>query len=89
MRLDGAQTDTALLSQTDRFGREATIRQELAAADLAFRQTNRGLPVEQLANVNVYYRAYERQTLDRYAELERLRRLGIRTPAVPPEISDN
>jgi hypothetical protein len=33
---------------------------------------------------NVYFRAYRQQALDRYAELERLRRMGVRTPAAPP-----
>jgi hypothetical protein len=34
--------------------------------------------------VNVYFDAYEDQSLDQQAELERLRRLGVRTPAAPP-----
>ncbi len=77
--------DGALLSHTRRFGVDPQIRQDLAAADLEFRRQNDGRLLERLFNVNVYFRAYEEMELDQYAELERLRRAGIRTPAVPPE----
>ena len=40
--------------------------------------------LERIFNTNVYFRAYRPLALDRYAELERLRRAGIRTPAAPP-----
>lgn len=77
--------DGALLSATGRFGTDPAIRQQLAAEDLAFRQENRGRPLERLFNVNVYYRAYRAQSLDQHAELERFRRAGITTPAAPPD----
>ena len=77
--------DGALLSHTRRYGVDPQIRQDLAAADLEFRRQNDGRLLERLFNVNVYFRAYEEMELDQYAELERLRRAGIRTPAVPPE----
>ncbi|NSX55007.1 DUF3035 domain-containing protein [Parasulfitobacter algicola] len=76
--------DAAIVSHTSRFGRDAAIRQTLAAEDLEFRRRNRGLPLERAFNVNVYYKAYEPLTLDSYRELERFRRLGVRTPAAPP-----
>jgi hypothetical protein len=52
---------------------------------LDFRSRNTGLFLERLFNTNVYFSAYREMSLDRYAELERLRRAGVRTPAAPPE----
>ena len=78
-------TDGALLAHTTRYGVDPQIRAELAAADLQFRSENRGRVLERLFQVNVYYNAYETMELDQYRELERMRRLGIRTSAVPPE----
>ena len=83
--LTRASTDGALINYARRYGADANIRAQLAAADLEYRRKNDGRLLERLFNVNVYYRAYEPMSLDRYAELERLRRLGIRTSAVPPE----
>jgi len=68
-----------------RFGTAADIRGTLAAEDLDYRSRNRGRPLERWFNVNVYYDAYRPMSLDRYAELERLRRAGVRTPAAPPD----
>lgn len=78
----GSQT---LMTHVTRFGIEADVRNTLAAEDLAFRQRNNGRVLERVFNVNLYHQAYEAVSLDQYAELERLRRLGIRTPAAPPE----
>lgn len=77
--------DSGLISYTSRNGRSSTIRQQLASEDLEFRRRNDGRVLERFFNVNVYFRAYRRQSLDKYAELERFRRLGVRTPAAPPE----
>ncbi len=77
--------DGGLVSYASRFGVNGGIRQQLAAEDLEFRRRNNGRPLERMFNVNVYFRAYRRQALDQYAELERFRRLGVRTPAAPPE----
>jgi hypothetical protein len=79
--------DGALVAHAARFGVEAGIRERLAAEDLEFRRRNDGLLLERLFNVNVYFRAYRAMALDRYAELARWRRLGVRTPAAPPEDS--
>lgn len=84
-RRGAPRSDGALLNHTTRFGLRPAIRQELAAADLEFRKRRRGRPLERLFNVTVYYKAYERQSLDQYSELERFRRLGVRTVAAPPE----
>jgi len=73
-----------ILSYAARFGTTPDIRGTLAAEDLEFRSGNRGRVLERLFNQNVYYSAYRPMSLDRYAELERLRRAGVRTPAAPP-----
>ncbi|MEM6384864.1 MAG: DUF3035 domain-containing protein [Pseudomonadota bacterium] len=85
--LSRASNDGALLSHARRFGVDPNIRAELAAADLEFRRANDGRLLERLFNVNVYFRAYEEMSLDQYRELERLRRSGVRTSAVPPDPS--
>lgn len=73
-----------LIGHAARFGVDPTIRSTLAQEDLAFRQRNDGRLLERLFGTNIYFSAYERLSLDQYAELERLRRRGIRTPAAPP-----
>lgn len=73
-----------LVSHASRFGVAADIRGTLAAEDEAFRRQNDGRILERLFSNNVYFRAYRAQSLDRYAELERLRRSGIQTPSAPP-----
>ncbi|MDF1620349.1 DUF3035 domain-containing protein [Pseudothioclava nitratireducens] len=76
--------DGALVAQTGRFGREGAIRETLAAEDLEHRRQNDGRVLERLFKTNVYYRAYRSMALDQEAELERWRKLGLRTPAAPP-----
>ncbi len=83
--LSRASNDGALLAHTGRFGVNPQIRPELAATDAEFRRNNRGLFLERLFDVNVYFQAYDFMSLDQYGELDRLRRAGVRTPAVPPE----
>jgi len=78
-------SDAGLVNHVSRNGRTTGIRQQLATEDLNFRRRKDGRVLERLFNVNVYFRAYKRQSLDKYAELERFRRLGVRTPAAPPE----
>ncbi len=81
--------DAGLVNHASRYGRSGAIRQQLAAEDLEFRRRKSGRPLERLFNVNVYFRAYRAQSLDQYAELERFRRLGVRTPAAPPDYEVN
>lgn len=81
--------DGGIVQHTSRYGRTAGIRQTLAAEDLDFRRRKDGRVLERLFNVNVYFRAYQRQSLDKYAELDRFRRLGARTPAAPPNYTQN
>ncbi|QFU09872.1 hypothetical protein PARPLA_00565 [Rhodobacteraceae bacterium THAF1] len=79
----------ALIARATRFGVQPDIRAQLAAEDRAFREQNRGKFLERLFSTNTYFSAYERQELDQYIELERLRRAGVRTPAAPPEAVEN
>ncbi len=83
--LSRRSSDGALLAHATRFGVSPNIRATLAEEDARFRSNNRGRVLERLFDVNVYFRAYEFMELDQYAELERMRRAGIRTPAVPPD----
>ena len=78
--------DAGLINHTSRYGFAPQIRAQLAAEDLKFRRRKDGRVLERLFNVNVYFRAYQRMSLDKYAELERFRRIGVRTPAAPPEL---
>lgn len=80
--------DGALYSHTTRYGVTPGIRETLAAEDLEYRRRNDGRLMERLFNVNVYFRAYLPMSLDQYAELERWRRAGVRTPSAPPEPVD-
>lgn len=77
--------DAALIAQATRFGTSATIRQDLAAADLEYRRANDGRLLERVFNVNVYFRAYKPMSLDQYAELAFWRARGIRTVGAPPK----
>lgn len=81
-RASGASTN--LMSHVTRFGVSSDIRPVLAAEDEDFRRRNDGRILERMFGTNVYFEAYRQQALDRYAELERLRRMGVRTPAAPP-----
>lgn len=76
--------DSALISRAARFGSAADIRSQLAAEDLEYRRKHDGRLLERLFNVNVYFKAYRPMSLDQEAELERWRKLGLRTPAAPP-----
>lgn len=77
-------SDAGLYNYATRQGVTPGIRETLAAEDLKFRQKNNGRPLERLFNLNVYYRAYAKQSLDQHAELARWRAAGARTPAAPP-----
>lgn len=74
-----------LMQHVGRFGVSDTIRPTLAAEDEEFRRRNDGRILERMFGTTVYFRAYRSMSLDRYAELERLRRAGVRTPAAPPQ----
>ncbi len=78
-------SDGGLVNYVSRFGVTPNIRGSLATEDLEFRRKNDGRVLERVFNVNVYFKAYRKQSLDQYAELERLRGLGVRTNSAPPE----
>ncbi len=82
---NAASRDGGLVNYASRYGVTRGIRESLAAEDLEFRRKNDGRLLERIFNVNVYYKAYSKQSLDKYRELERLRRAGIRTVSAPPE----
>lgn len=73
-----------LIGYTSRLGVAADIRSTLATEDEAFRRSNSGRVLERVFGTSTYFRAYRRQSLDRYAELQRLRNAGVRTPSAPP-----
>lgn len=75
----------AVVNYASRYGVASDIREILAAEDLEWRRKHNGRLLERLFNVSVYFRAYRDMSLDQYVELARLRRLGIWTPAVPPD----
>ncbi|AWD21768.1 DUF3035 domain-containing protein [Pseudogemmobacter blasticus] len=76
--------DGSLFAHASRFGLDGAIRQTLAAEDLEWRRKHNGLVLERLLNVNVYYKAYRKMSLDQHAELARWRKAGARTPSAPP-----
>ena len=78
-------SDHPLLINAARRGVEPNIRKELAEEDLNFRRKKDAKLLERWFNVNVYADAYRRFALDGYAEIERLRRLKIRTVEPPPK----
>ena len=86
---DGINTaHSGLYAYASRYGVTANIRETLANEDLEYRRANDGRLLERLFNVNVYYKAYEPQSLDQQAELWKWRRAGARTPSAPPPQPD-
>ena len=70
-------TDNTMLTHISRLGINPEIRGVLASEDLEFRNNVRGRPLEVLAKVNLYYKAYEPYSLDPELEVIRLREAGI------------
>lgn len=80
----GAGADAGLVAHVSRYGVASGIRETLAAEDLEWRRDNNGRLLERLLNVNVYYKAYRKQSLDQQAELWKWRQRGVKTPSAPP-----
>lgn len=76
--------DQALVAHASRNGVQADIRSVLADEDAAFRSRRARLNTFNPLGNDQYYRAYARQKLDAYAELERFRASGVQTPTAPP-----
>lgn len=77
-------SDGALVSYAARGGVAGDIRPTLAGEDLEYRRKNNGRLLERIFGLNVYYRAYAKQSLNQQAELERWRAAGAGTPSAPP-----
>jgi hypothetical protein len=77
--------DGTLVASAGRYGLQPDIRSQLAAEDLYFRQHHNSRLLERVFGTNTYFRAYRSQSLDQYAELARLRSLGLQTSQVPPK----
>jgi len=78
--------DGALVAHASRAGVTPGVRQVVAAEDQQIRERRGRRPLEALAGTNVYHRAYEPQTLDSEAEMERWRRTGVQVPTAPPSV---
>lgn len=76
--------DGAIVRYASRAGTSADIRETLAAEDLDYRRKNDGRLLERIFNVNVYFKAYRKQSLDQQADLQKWRKRGLRTPSAPP-----
>ncbi|MEO0911945.1 MAG: DUF3035 domain-containing protein [Pseudomonadota bacterium] len=76
--------DAALVSALSRGGVTPEIRQLLTAEDAEYRRNNRGLLLERLFDRDTEFLIYDRMLLDAGQESERLRRLGLRVPPIPP-----
>lgn len=77
--------DAALAAAGTRLGVSPTIRADLRAEDDEIRRRNRPRLLERIFGTDVYDRAYERQAVPQYSELERARAAGRRTPSAPPD----
>jgi len=77
--------DPKLVKYVSRFGGTTDIRSVLASDDLQFRKENDGLFLERLLKVNIYFKAYKKYSLDQYSEVERLRKIGVKTVSVPTQ----
>jgi hypothetical protein len=76
--------DTALVSHAGRFGVNPGIRQVLASEDVEVRRRYGRVNILNIGPNDDYNLAYRRQWLNSQAEAQRLRSLGIATPASPP-----
>ncbi len=79
--------DTGLVRYAGRSGGTADIRASLAADDLAWRKKHPGKLLERAFSLTTYFDAYKAMWLDAYAELQRWRDAGVRTPSAPPKDS--
>ena len=76
--------EQALFAAVTRFGVTQNIREVTAEEDEDYRRRNGERVLERAFGLDGYLRRYDRQRLDADFELQRLRRLGVRTPSAPP-----
>lgn len=79
-----AQGEGTLVSYASRKGRDPAIRQTLAEEDRDFRSRQSFLTKIRLFQVDRYYQAYRRQSLDAQKTARAWRRAGAPTPTAPP-----
>jgi hypothetical protein len=75
--------DGGIVTYASRYGVDQDIRSALAISDTRFRKVKTATPSLPWTK-NKYERAYRRLALDPWAELERLRALGVLVPSAPP-----
>lgn len=81
-RLPVGGIDGGIVNHASRYGVDAEIRAELSQADARFLKRKRnGLSLPWAGSK--YERAYKRLALDPWAELRRLRALGVLVPTAP------
>lgn len=78
-------SDHALMAQVTRFGIQPGIRQELDAADLAFRKRHPPKLLFRLTGRSTYFSAYSSMALNQYKALDYWRARGVRTDSAPPQ----
>ncbi len=76
-------SDTALLTQTNRYGVDPAIRAQLAAEDAATLERARRTSFLNPLGRDRYFPTYARQALDAPSELARLQGAGVIVPQVP------
>ena len=68
--------------------RDPSIRAQLAAEDVTWRQTHHGLLLERWFTRDPTALVYQSMVLDAPAEFERMRARGVQVPAPPPSALD-
>ncbi len=82
-------SDSALLAAIGANRAQPDIRQVLTREDAVYREEHRGRILERLLNRDDEAVVYDRMLLDARLEALRLRALGLRTPAIPPENAED
>ncbi|MGJ8545695.1 MAG: DUF3035 domain-containing protein [Sulfitobacter sp.] len=77
--------DGALVTHASRLGVTSDIRETLAQTDADFRKRKARFTQFRIVPVDRYNQAYQNQALDAFAEQDRWRRAGARTPSAPPQ----
>lgn len=76
--------DGAIVNYSSRYGVTPNIRQVLAESDAEFRNRKARFTNIRIVPVDRYNQAYQQFALNPFAEADRFRRAGIRTPSAPP-----
>ena len=77
-------SDGGIVTYASRFGVPADVRATVRAEDDRFRRGKWRLNRWKIDKRDLYNDVYKQSWLNAYAELERLRRLGVTTPTAPP-----